>query len=540
MVCDEGIAPAMSEEQNATDDPFAVDRKLTAKVNKATLSSYPKMYFLSHRIAFYACLLENTIMETFDITRFVFLRALAFIYCIAFIVAINQFRPLCGSKGLLPVPLLLDRISWRHVPSLFCLHYSDRFAAILSWLGLGLALIALSGIADQAGFFVSISLWFALWLLYLSFVNVGQTFYAFGWESMLLETGFLTIFLSPAQIETPIVLIWLLRWLLFRNMFGAGLIKLRADPCWWNLTCLDYHYQTQPMPNPLSWFFHRFMSHSFHKTCVLVTHFVELVVPFAYFAPAPYCYYAGLLTVYFQLMLILSGNLSWLNYLTIVLCISCFDDAFWSQIIPWSAVIVPTPIAWDFVIIAFALLIIGLSIRPTINLLMSGQLMNASFDPLHLVNTYGAFGSVSSRRFEVIIEGTHSPVADDFSEWHEYEFRGKPGDISRRPPIVAPYHLRLGWLMWFAAMGSASRYPWLIHLIAKMLAGDKAVLKLLLVNPFSDKPPMYIRALLYEYEFTKPDEHSKNWWKRRRIGVYLEPYSLDDAIIEHSLRQRGG
>ncbi|MDP1834776.1 MAG: lipase maturation factor family protein [Chlamydiales bacterium] len=479
-------------------------------------------------------------METYELTRWLFLRAVAFIYCIAFAVAINQFRALCGERGLVPVPFFLKRMTWKDCPSLFWIHYSDRFAGILGWLGLALAIVALTGIADQAGFAVNIGLWFALWLFYLSFVNVGQVFYSFGWETLLLETGFLTIFLSPSHIATPEVLIWLLRWLLFRNMFGAGLIKLRADPCWYDLTCLHYHYQTQPMPNPLSWYFH-YLPGALHKSSVLFTHITELIIPWLYFAPQPFCAVAGLITVFFQLMLVFSGNLSWLNWITIVLCIPCFSDQYLAYIIPWSAPtlsLIATPPAWIFVLILLTIAIVYLSIQPTINLFSPYQAMNASFDSLHLVNTYGAFGSVTKRRFEIVVEGTYDDLPSDSAEWREYAFKAKPGDVSRRPPIIAPYHLRLDWLMWFAAMAPVSHHPWFIHLVAKLLIGDKSTLKLMASDPFPDQPPQFIRAVLYEYVFTKPEERSSNWWTRRRISLYLEPQSLFDTRIEYSLRAR--
>lgn len=479
-------------------------------------------------------------METYDITRWLFLRALAFIYCVAFAVTINQFRALCGKRGLTPVPLLFKRFHWRDLPSLFWIHYSDQFAGLLGWLGLTLSIIALTGTTDQLGFLINISLWFSLWLLYLSFVNVGQIFYAFGWESMLLETGFLAIFLSPSHIQTSEVLIWLLRWILFRNMFGAGLIKLRADPCWYDLTCLHYHYQTQPIPNPLSRRFH-FLPNWYHKFSVLMTHFCELIVPWFYFAFQPVATGAGILTFFFQFMLVLSGNLSWLNWLTMVQCIPCVSDAYLSYVLPVTTTAYSeTPWEWNLVLILLTIGILYLSIRPTINLFSARQAMNASYDSLHIVNTYGAFGSVTKRRFEVIIEGSYDEVPDESAEWLEYEFKAKPGDISRCPPILAPYHLRLDWLMWFAAMTSVSQHPWFIHLIAKLLAGDSEIIKLMGKNPFDKKPPQYIRAVLYEYRFTQTDEKTKNWWVRKKIGLYLEPHSLMDARIQLSLNRRGG
>ncbi|MGH7551148.1 MAG: lipase maturation factor family protein, partial [Gemmatimonadota bacterium] len=183
----------------------------------------------------------------FGLTRFLLQRALAVVYLIAFLVAANQFRALLGERGLLPVPEWMRRHGWRVAPSLFQLRYSDRLALACAWAGVGLSVFALTGFSEQFGTPVSMAVWFLLWALYLSFVNMGQTWYAFGWETLLLEAGFLAIFLGGAGTETPEVVIWLYRWVLFRVMFGAGLIKLRGDPCWRDLTCLFYHYETQPL-----------------------------------------------------------------------------------------------------------------------------------------------------------------------------------------------------------------------------------------------------------------------------------------------------
>ncbi len=477
-------------------------------------------------------------METFEITRFCFLRALAFIYCVGFAVVITQFRALCGERGILPVRLFLERVTFRQAPSIFWLNSSDRFTSAMGWLGFALAAFALSSGSDRFGFSVHIATWFLLWLLYLSYVNVGQTFYSFGWETLLLEAGLLAIFLGPADIPTPKVVIWMLRWLLFRVMFGAGMIKLRGDRCWWDLTCLHYHYQTQPMPNPLSWYFHR-MPGWFHKGCVLYTHFVELIVPWGYFAGGNVAAGAGMLSALFQLTLIFSGNLSWLNWLTLVLCIPCFNDAFLGSPISFALPTVgATPILYLVVLLIVTVTVIVLSIEPAINLFSPRQRMNASFDSLHLVNTYGAFGSITKRRLEIIIQGTNSMHPDAMADWKDYTFKGKPGPVDQCPPIVAPYHMRLDWLMWFAAMGSHNYYPWFAFLIAKLLRGDHDVLRLMRHNPFLDAPPRYIRAELYEYTFTKPGE--KGWWNREYVGTYLRPISLQDYNVRHYLRLRGG
>ena len=220
------------------------------------------------------------------IARFLFERALALIYLTAFLVALNQFRPLLGERGLLPAPEFIRATRFRDTPSIFHVRYSDRMLVAVCWSGIILALLEVSTLPQRAPLPISMLVWFALWALYMSIVNVGQTFYGFGWESLLLETGFLAIFLGSWDIAPPVLIMWLLRWLLFRLEFGAGLIKMRGDACWRRLTCLDYHHETQPMPNLLSWYFHH-LPHGIHRVEVLGNHFAQLVAPFLLFAPQP-------------------------------------------------------------------------------------------------------------------------------------------------------------------------------------------------------------------------------------------------------------
>ena len=460
------------------------------------------------------------------LTRLVFQRALAGTYLVAFAIALNQTRPLIGENGLNPIRIFLRYVRFWDAPSLFWINNSDQALLALAALGIGLALFAMSGLSESFGLWVSMLTWASLWLLYLSFVNVGQVFYGFGWETLLLETGFLAIFFGSADIAPPTLIIWLLRWVLFRVMFGAGMIKLRGDPCWRDLTCMVYHYETQPLPNPVSWYLHR-LPVWVHKIEVAFTHFVEIVVPFAYFAPVPIRWIAGLLTVTFQTSLIVSGNLSWLNYITLVLTVSCFDDSFFIKFLPVSIPSALDRMNWfhNGVIGALGLLVGLLSIKPVRNLLSSRQMMNTSFDPLHLVNTYGAFGSITRTRYEVVLQGTSERGPD--AKWLEYEFKGKPGDVMRRPCIVSPYHYKLDWQMWFAAMSSYQNHPWILNLVQKLLMNDAGILSLMGENPFPDKAPLYIRAELYEYHFTR-DSDSKTWWERKRVGGYLPPLSLDD------------
>ncbi len=483
--------------------------------------------------------MEN--IASYTLTKILLQRGLALIYLVAFIAVINQFRPLLGEKGLLPVPLFVKQTSFFESPSLFYFFPKDSAFMIVGWIGAALSALTLAGVTERFGTPVSMAAWALLWVLYLSFVNVGQTFYGFGWESILLEAGFLAIFLGGAGARPPTVVIWLFRWLLFRIMFGAGLIKLRGDSCWKDLTCLFYHFETQPMPNPFSWYFH-WLPRWMLKGGVAMNHFVELIAPFGYFSPQPFAAVAGLLAIAFQATLMVSGNYAFLSLVTIVIAFSTLDDRLLSKVLHWiPAAAQPPSGAHEAAAYGLALLIAVLSVNPIRNLLSPNQVMNTSYDPLHLVGTYGAFGSITRPRYEVIVEGTTESVITPSTKWSEYEFKGKPGDVMRLPPQVAPYHLRLDWLMWFAGFSTWQEHPWFVHLLAKLLESDRGALSLIRSNPFPDHPPAYVRAELYEYHFTTPEERKKTgaWWTRTLVGPYFPPVSLQDAGFRQLLTSQG-
>ncbi len=478
--------------------------------------------------------------STYWLTRLIFTRALALVYLIAFLCALNQFRPLLGEHGLLPVTSFVQRVPFRATPSLFYLSPKDWAFSAAAWIGISISVLAMLGLTDRWSSEIAALAWGILYVLYLSFVNVGQTFYGFGWESILLEAGFFAMFLGAQTVAPPVWSLWAFRWLEFRVMFGAGLIKMRGDPCWQNLTCLNYHYETQPMPNPLSWYLH--WAPQWTRTAgVAFNHFSELLVPFGYFAPQPWASLAGLITIIFQGLIMASGNLSWLNFMTIILAIPLIDGRFLAWV-PIRAPELHAPGAiYKYVIVAMAAIVIALSVPPVVNMLSPSQAMNASFNPFHLVGTYGAFGSITRTRYEVIVEGTDDASITASTQWREYEFKGKPGDISHLPSQIAPYHLRLDWLMWFAAMSQFQRQPWFINFAAKLLQGDSAVLSLLRTNPFPDRPPHFVRAELYEYHFTTPAERraTGQWWKRSYSGEWFPPVSMADPDFRSILQQRG-
>ncbi|MGW6913821.1 lipase maturation factor family protein [Kitasatospora sp. NPDC054939] len=461
------------------------------------------------------------------LSRLLVQRMLAALYLVGFLAAALQFRALIGTHGILPVPRFTARVSFRQSPGLFHLHYSDRFFAAVCWTGAALAAAVLAGAADAVPLGVSILLWAVLWALYLSIVNVGQTWYSFGWESLLLEAGFLAAFLGNADTAPPVLVLWLLRWLAFRVEFGAGLIKLRGDSCWRDLTCLRYHHETQPMPGPLSWFFHHLPA-PLHRVEAAANHVTQLVVPVGLLLPQPVATWAACAVVVTQLWLVASGNFAWLNWLTITLALAAVDPARIGLAAEPRRE--PTgPVWFEVLVIGLTAAVVVLSYWPVANLVSRGQIMNRSFNRIHLVNTYGAFGSINRLRQEVVVEGTDEAVVTRHTVWREYGFKGKPGDVRRRPRQYAPYHLRLDWLMWFAAISPAYARPWFLPFVARLLVNDRDTLRLLRHNPFPDAPPTHVRAMLHLYRFTDWRELRRTgaWWHRTVLHEYLEPVSLD-------------
>ncbi|UGY95301.1 lipase maturation factor family protein [Streptomyces gobiensis] len=457
------------------------------------------------------------------LSRLVFQRALAGVYLIAFVSAALQFRALLGTHGLTPVPDFLRWAAFRDSPSIFHFHYSDRFFAGIAWTGAVLAAAVLAGAADWVPLWASMLLWLVLWALYLSIVNVGQTWYAFGWESLLLETGFIAIFLGNAEVAPPLLVLFLLRWLLFRLEFGAGLIKWRGDRCWRQLTCLDYHHETQPMPGPLSWYFHH-LPRPLHRVETAANHIAQLILPVLLFTPQPVASFAAAFIILTQLWLVASGNFSWLNWLTILLALSAIDSSGLAAAPAHG----PAPLWFELAVYGVTALVAVLSYWPVRNLISAEQQMNRSFNAFHLVNTYGAFGTVTRLRHEVAIEGTDEERITEDTVWREYGFRGKPGDVHRLPRQFAPYHLRLDWLMWFAALSPAYARPWFARLLERLLENDRATLRLLRTSPFPDAPPTHVRAVLYRYRFTTWRERRDTgaWWHRELVGTYTPPVAL--------------
>lgn len=484
---------------------------------------------------------------TYWLTRFMILRLLGVIYAVAFLVVINQIVPLIGAHGLLPVDMFLKQISqalgsggagFVRLPSVFWLWHSDAALLTVAWIGFILSCIVVAGYANAP-------LLGVLWFLYMSIVHVGQDWYSYGWEIQLTETGFLAIFLCPLldmrpfpRRAPPIPIIVLFRWLSFRIMLGSGLIKLRGSQMWRNGTALYYHFETQPIPGPLSRWFH-FLPRVILKVGVWFSFLAEIVAPFFIFCPKIGRHFAGAVIILFQFTIILSGNLSFLNWLTILPTLACFDDGFWAKLLPKALVnkaktaadnaepsthMLTT--AWSITVI-----IALLSIQPALNLLSPGQVMNSSFDPLDLVNTYGAFGTVGQERDNIIFEGTNDDTTGGKANWKPYIYKGLPVLLDKRPPQIAPYQLHLDWQMWFASMSTADQYPWTYNLVWKLLHNDPGAVSLFAENPFPKKPPRYIRAEIYRYKFAQPGNPQGLFWTREKLGDWIPVVSVDNMQL---------
>ncbi len=479
-----------------------------------------------------------------------FLRALGVIYLIAFLSFWVQAHGLIGAQGILPVGETIRLVAEQghplRYPTLFWFNQSDIFLHVLCGGG---ALLALGA----AVFPVSCLFFLLLWIGYLSIVTAGGPFLSFQWDALLLEAGLLAVFLAPWKLPTrrgaivPTRLVaWLYRWLLFRFMFASGVVKLTSgDPAWRNLTALTYHYETQPLPNLLAWYAHH-LPESIHVVSAAVMFFVELVVPFFIFAPRRLRTAACVVLAGLQFGIALTGNYTYFNLLAAALCLWLIDDVSWTKrlralfsgaetgqgTIQRIQRLATVPLAVIVVILSLVYLC-SFSLRLNPPWPHSLVTLNRAVTPYHIVNSYGLFQVMTTRRPEIILEGSR-----DGKTWLPYEFRYKPGAPARRPPVVAPHQPRLDWQMWFAALGHYRQSPWFVRFCLRLLDGAPPVLGLLARNPFPDTPPRYLRAELFDYRFTTPRERSRNgqWWTRTRLKAYLPTIQRKQPDGDQQLR----
>ena len=494
----------------------------------AALAEWMYAFIAAHRSAGYRVSLflwgRDYGPPRYDLVSFVFLRFMGLIYLSAFVSFGAQALGLIGSHGILPLAELVKLISGRAgverffaMPMLFWIDASDLAIRSVCWAGAGFSLLLIFNVLPRLSLF-------ALYVLYLSLLYGGQTFMSFQWDTFLLEAGFLGLLLSFAQ--TPGL--WLLRWLLFRFMFMSGVVKLLSgDPNWWNLSALSYHFFTQPLPTPLAWYAAHF-SPSVLKVATASLFVVELVLPFLIFCPRRLRFCAAFGILLLQSCILLTGNYNWFNLQTMLLCLLLFDDAALQKVLPQHLVRVlsrrvhlrptkavsVTVAAWGLVLVFSSLVQmderIGGSPPP------AARALDQLIEPLRMVSSYGLFAVMTTERNEIIIEGS-----DDGTEWREYQFRYKPGDVARRPPWNIPHQPRLDWQMWFAALDDPRRVNWFPRFLEKLLENEPTVTALLEKNPFPDKPPQYLRAQFYDYTYSSGEELGKGlWWRRRSLGLY--------------------
>ena len=509
-----------------------------------------------------------------------FLRALGLTYLIAFASLWVQMDGLVGSNGVSPLNQFLPAVYERFGPTAYSLLFtlcwvdsSNGFLHFLSGGGVVLSLLLILGIAPALSLVV-------LFVFYLSLTIAGQTFLSFQWDILLLETGFLSIFLAPWRLwprrssveaavsaasnfppagDTPAATVattqsrqqeppvsraglFLLKFLLFKLMLMSGVVKLTSgDDCWWNLTALDYHYWSQPLPTVFGWWADKspeWFKHFSVAFCLVV----EIIAPFFIWAPRrPRLIAAGLM-IFLQIVIALTGNYCFFNLLTIALCLLLIDNsvvrapqsrealrhtrraprgrALPDQLRSYAtiAVIILTlPINVWLIFTAF---------RPDADWPRPLIAIYGRLQSFRIVNGYGLFRVMTKDRDEIVIEGSADGI-----DWLPYEFKWKPGDVMRAPGWCAPHQPRLDWQMWFAALGSYRENPWFGRLIVRLLQGSRDVNQLLAKNPFPHDPPRYLRAMFYRYRFTTLRERRETgaWWKREQLREYLPTVSADQV-----------
>jgi hypothetical protein len=482
--------------------------------------------------------------------NWLFLRLLGVVYVIAFWSLAVQVIGLIGADGILPARAYMESARafvasehigverFRLLPTLCWISVSDPFLRALTFAGVGLGVLLVVGVLPA----VVVPL---LWIDYLSLSVVGREFLSYQWDALLLEAGLLAVFVAPfvvverprSPVEPPRVGMWLMLWLVFRLMFGSGVVKLASgDPTWRNLTAMAFHYETQPIPTPAAWYAFQ-LPLWFQKASTAATLAIELVVPFLIVGPRALRRIAFALLVGLQVLIAVTGNFAFFNILSAALCVYVLAD-----LEPVAAGFRRSNVQSDtrraaerirnVLLAAFAILTVPVSaamFAARVGVTLPGVQVVAPLaeylEPLRSVNTYGLFAAMTTTRPEIIVEGS-----DDGAQWQAYEFGYKAGAVERRPPWVAPHQPRLDWQMWFAALGDASGEPWFQRFCRQLLTGSPEVLRLMAYDPFSGRAPKYVRAVLYQYHYASRDEHRRGiWWRRERLGDYLPPVSADGS-----------
>lgn len=468
----------------------------------------------------------TALAENYQLTSWLFIRLLALIYFSAFFSLAIQITGLAGENGILPFHQLLDALyqqhgsaAWWKLPTLFWIDSSDLALQGAAYTGCAVSLLLLFGIRQQLSLIL-------LFLLYLSLQLAGQVFLNFQWDYLLLESGFLAILLIRGPTH---LVIFLFHWLLFRLRFLSGISKLlSADPSWSGLTALNYYFETQPLPHIGSWYAQQLPGWLLQGG-VIFTLFAELIVPFFIFMPRRFRLFAAATTILLQLIIIATSNHNFINLLTIILCLFLLDDSIVRRFFPSRLRSLPIQtgsttggLHRPLTLIA-AFLIFSISL-PLGYSLISGQQLPATLRQWAVAvriygigNVYHVFPTMQTERHELQIEGSM-----DGKEWKPYLFRYKPGPLERKPPFIIPHQPRLDWMVWFVPTQSPRNIHWFNRFMHKLWEGSPEVTGLLEESPFSEKPPRYLRTLVYRYQFTTHDQKQQrgDYWKRAYLGEF--------------------
>lgn len=475
-------------------------------------------------------IIENISLPVADLqlASHIFIKLLAITYLIAFASLSTQITGLVGTNGILPFGEFLTHISiklsWQayfFVPSIFWLSTSDIFLLSATYVGCILSVALLLGFKRKFSLII-------LFILYLSLFHAGQTFLTFQWDSLLLECGFLAIFLNNVPSK---LIIFLYHWLLFRLRFMSGIVKLSSgDSSWANLTTLNYYFETQPLPHFMSWYFHQ-LPEWLLKIGVLFVFFSELIVPFFIFLPRRFRLIAASITIFIQLLIIATSNHNWINLLTIFLCVFLLDDHILKRILPtkWQPkdlITGETKQGYSKLILpAITLIIVMVSVLSFSPMITNKNLPDLIDKTTVLVRSWGighsfhVFPNMQTERHELQVEGSY-----DGLNWQAYEFKYKPGPLSEMPEFIVPHQPRLDWMMWFVPTQHPPFVFWFQKFLLRLKQGSPEVTKLLAGNPFEKLPPRYLRVQVFKYQFTAPEKKAQTgqWWDYQYLGEF--PY----------------
>jgi hypothetical protein len=466
--------------------------------------------------------------EEFRLTSWLFLKILALIYFAAFLSLSVQINGLAGPNGLLPFHQLLSNTynetgtqAWWIYPGVFWFNAGDTALSAATYLGAFFAVLLFIGR-------LQITALIGMFVLYLSLFHASGIFLGFQWDTLLLETGFLAIFLTRNPTG---LIIFLYHWLLFRFRFMSGVFKLESgDPAWTGLSALKTYFETQPLPHIGSWYFHQ-LPEIVLQAGVLLTFATELIVPFFIFLPRRFRLFAAGITIFMQLLIISTSNHNFVNLLIILLCLFLLDDKIVGRLLPGRLQrrildqVKPVSLFSNILLGISATLILSASLSTFYWRLSDnrtdGYLSNSTSytHRFGIGHIFHIFPTMQTERQELIIQGS-----DDGRNWHSYDFKYKPGPLDRAPRFNVPHQPRLDWMMWFIPPQSSMSDYWFRQLLKKLHEGSPEVLSLLAGNPFPDRPPQYIRVLAFKYHFTTPEQRAQtgNWWTREYLGVF--PY----------------